>query len=83
MRRAAVQKGNLETSAEESLFRRRIPCSDRRNSLLSEEQGIRCKPLNQFGDRRAKPTKETAIWRNFQQFPVNFPVLREMRTIAT
>ncbi len=60
-----------------SLFRRKLPCSDNKNSLFSEEQGKRCKPLNPLGDRLPKPSQEAGIGRNFQKFPVNFPALRE------
>jgi len=42
----------IPVPAKNSLF-------DKQNSLFSEEQGIRCKPLNLFGDRRQKPLKET------------------------
>jgi hypothetical protein len=62
-------EGNLEASAGDSLFRRKIPCSDKQNSLFSEEQGIRCKPLNLFGDRRQKPLKETGMGLSFPRIP--------------
>src|SRR5215470_9190129 len=83
MRRAAVQKGDLEASAEDSLFRRRIPCSDREIPCFQMEQGIRCKPLNPFGKRRQKPLKEAGIGRSLKEFPVNFPVFRECAAAAS
>ena len=54
-----------------------------KDSLLSEEQGIGCKPLNQLGDRLPKPPKEAGIVRNFQAFPVNFPVFRETAMVRS
>jgi hypothetical protein len=53
------------------------PCSGKKNSLFSEEQGIECKLLNPLGDPLPKRPNAAAIVRHFLTFPVKFPVLRE------
>ena len=63
-----------------SLLGRKIPCSGKRNSLLSEEQGTGCKVLNPLGDRLSKLRKEAEIVRNFQTFPANFPATGNSRS---
>ena len=51
-----------------------IPC-------FRMEQGI-YKLLNPLGDRLPKPPQEARIGRNFQNFPVIFPVLRECAAVS-
>jgi hypothetical protein len=60
-----------------TLFRRMNTLFGEKISLFSEEQGIGCKLLNPLGDRLPKPPKEAGIVRNFQKYPVIFPVMRE------
>jgi hypothetical protein len=66
MRRAAVQKGNLEASADESLFRRRIPCSNKKNSLFSNGTGNPPQALNPFVDRPQNHSKRPESGEVFQ-----------------
>ena len=47
--------------AGDSLFRRKIPCSNKKKSLFSEEQGIRCKSLNPHGDLSPNPVSYTHL----------------------
>jgi hypothetical protein len=62
---------------DNSLFRRMNSLFGQQDSLFPEEQGIGCKPLNALGDRLPKLPREAGIGRNFQEFPVNFPAVRE------
>ncbi len=47
---AAVQKATLKRRPTIPCSGEKNPCSTKENSLFSEEQGMRRKPLNPFGD---------------------------------
>src|SRR6266436_3463111 len=82
--RRSISEGRR--AACDSLIGRKIPCSNKRNSLFSEEQGIGCKPLTPLGDQLAKPREEAVIPRILEEFPVIFPGLHpsgETRKLGT
>jgi len=78
----SVEKGRrlrhwLESRIGNSLFWPTDSVFGQKIFLFPEEQGIGCKLLSLLGDWLSKPSKEAGIVRNFQKFPVIFPVLRE------
>jgi hypothetical protein len=66
----AAATDKFPVPAKNSLF-------GKKNSLFLQEQGIGHKLLSPLGERLPKSLQEAGIVRNFQQFPANFPVLRE------
>jgi len=68
---------NVTASLGNSVFGPKFPVPAIEIPCFRMEQGIGCKLLNSLGDRPPKLRHKARIGRNFKNFPVIFPVLRE------
>src|SRR5712692_3866946 len=77
IRRRRRPEGNLEASADDSLFRRKKSLFDQKEFPVFGGTGNAPQAIESVWRRHPNPLKEIGIGRSFQGFPVNFRVLRE------